>query len=63
MLNILLLLKLLTHKFAVLDAGGTIYVSPIIEDENDLYDPHYCVSFNQLIISFIWLCLFYLNHT
>jgi hypothetical protein len=27
-----------------LDAGGTIYISPIIEDELELYDPHYCVS-------------------
>ena len=32
-------------KFAVLDAGGNIYKSNIIEDEKELYDPHYYVIY------------------
>ena len=37
--NLLLILQL-----ALLDAGGNIYKSPIIEHEKDLYDPYSCVS-------------------
>ena len=39
--NLLLILQL-----AVLDAGGSIYKSSIIEDETELYDPHYYIQTN-----------------
>ncbi|CAF0899614.1 unnamed protein product [Brachionus calyciflorus] len=39
--NLLLILQL-----AVLDAGGNIYKSSIIEDESDLYDPYFYVPTN-----------------
>lgn len=48
--NLLLILQL-----AVLDSGGCIYKSAIIEDQIDLYDPHHLVScrafWGKLIIS------------
>jgi hypothetical protein len=31
-------------KLILLDIGGNIYKSTIIDDETDLYDPHYCVN-------------------
>ena len=37
--NIVKILKLI-----LLDIGGNIYKSTIIEDEADVYDPHYCVN-------------------
>jgi hypothetical protein len=35
--------SLLILQLTVLDAGGSIYKSAIIEDETELYDPHYYV--------------------
>ena len=41
-----------------MDAGGTIYISPIIEDELELYDPHYCVS---VLIWHQFYCVYFVN--
>jgi hypothetical protein len=43
--NLLLVLQL-----AVLDAGGCIYKSAIIEEEADLYDPYHLVSGRNFLI-------------
>ena len=44
-----------------MDAGGTIYKSAIIEDESELYDPHYFVNILNFrkIIKFIYFLFKY----